>query len=583
MGVPREVTRPLPGAVPFRVMPPAVAFLRERIVGADVGRAGMIALLAAIHLSALGILIWSEEAPDARLAFILAWVGTNLFWLALLRRPLASGTLSLAMLVLLILLSQFKHATVMMTATFVDLMIIDTATVPFLFSVMPGLAWRVALAAAFAFVVFATLWHFDPFRARRRHAAAGSGMCLGALVALSLALPVDREEQFQPREYVSKFVRSASVAAVDLATRGVLEADASIPERLPAGGACGADTKRPHILLVFDESSFDATMLPGVKVPPGYRERFRSYDGKQRSLLVEGAGGPSWYTEYNVLTGLSVRSYGRFSESVTLLATGKVNRGLPRTLQGCGYKTISLYSWFGEFVGARGFQTTTGIQDFRDAEQLHAESNEPDSFYYDHAVRTIAQERRNGPLFVFVYLAANHFAWDYRYHPELLPDWSNAGNIPEIDEYLRRQQMSVHDLAQFKERLAREFPDESFLLVRFGDHQPLFAKEHLEPELDQAQIATRILDYDPRYFTTYYAIEGVNFRPKESSAALDTLDAPFLPLVVLEAAGLPLDASFAEQKRILERCKGLFYPCADGAEARRFNRLLIDAGLIHGF
>jgi hypothetical protein len=45
---------------------------------------------------------------------------------------------------------------------------------------------------------------------------------------------------------------------------------------------------------------------------------------------------------------------------------------------------------------------------------------------------------------------------------------------------------------------------------------------------------------------------------------------------------LPLDASFAEQKRILERCKGLFYACAGGAEARRFNRLLIDAGLIKG-
>ena len=49
---------------------------------------------------------------------------------------------------------------------------------------------------------------------------------------------------------------------------------------------------------------------------------------------------------------------------------------------------------------------------------------------------------------------------------------------------------------------------------------------------------------------------------------------------MLEAAGVPLDASFAEQKRIFQRCNGLFYLCANGAEARRFNRLLIDAGLI---
>jgi hypothetical protein len=52
--------------------------------------------------------------------------------------------------------------------------------------------------------------------------------------------------------------------------------------------------------------------------------------------------------------------------------------------------------------------------------------------------------------------------------------------------------------------------------------------------------------------------------------------------LILEAAGLPLDPSFAEQKKILERCQGMFYRCAGGAEARRFNRLLIEAGLIKG-
>ena len=62
----------------------------------------------------------------------------------------------------------------------------------------------------------------------------------------------------------------------------------------------------------------------------------------------------------------------------------------------------------------------------------------------------------------------------------------------------------------------------------------------------------------------------------------DRLDVAYLPLVIEEAAGVPLDASFAEQKRILQRCNGVFYQCADGAEARRFNRMLMDAGLIAG-
>ncbi len=43
-----------------------------------------------------------------------------------------------------------------------------------------------------------------------------------------------------------------------------------------------------------------------------------------------------------------------------------------------------------------------------------------------------------------------------------------------------------------------------------------------------------------------------------------------------------LDPSFEEQKKIILRCQGLFYACKAGAGARRFNRLLIDAGPIHG-
>jgi hypothetical protein len=45
---------------------------------------------------------------------------------------------------------------------------------------------------------------------------------------------------------------------------------------------------------------------------------------------------------------------------------------------------------------------------------------------------------------------------------------------------------------------------------------------------------------------------------------------------------VPLDAACTEQKKILQRCKGLFFRCNSGAEARRFNGLMIEAGLIKG-
>jgi hypothetical protein len=147
---------------------------------------------------------------------------------------------------------------------------------------------------------------------------------------------------------------------------------------------------------------------------------------------------------------------------------------------------------------------------------------------------------------------------------------------------LRRQALSGRDYASLIDHLKRDFPEESFLLVRYGDHQPDFASFILEPSLDEAGIAQRLTSYDPRYFTTYYAIDTINYQPVHLSSALETIEGPYLPLITQELAGLPLDASFAEQKRIFERCRGQFYACAGGAEARRFNRLLIDAGLIKG-
>jgi hypothetical protein len=90
------------------------------------------------------------------------------------------------------------------------------------------------------------------------------------------------------------------------------------------------------------------------------------------------------------------------------------------------------------------------------------------------------------------------------------------------------------------------------------------------------------MSYDPRYYATYYAIDAVNFEPVKSPTEMETIDGAYLPLVIQEAAGIPLDPSFEEQKKIMLRCNGVFYACKGGAEARRFNRLLIDAGMIKG-
>ncbi|KJC61213.1 phosphoglycerol transferase [Bradyrhizobium sp. LTSPM299] len=560
----------------------SVAALAGGLVAIGIWR---LMAVAAPHLGALILMLRTETDFGARLCFLLTWGILNFLFIALLRRPALSGALSLTLVVVLVLLSRFKHDVVQMTANFVDLMVIDRDTAAFLLTIFPNLRWSIIIAGLVTLPLMYALWWLDPFRIRRLPAAAACLACTAVLSAYAFTWPDEAWRGYYDDGYLSKFARSGVTAVSDFVSYGFMESDASVNDRLkvPLVDACHPAGRRPNIIMIHDESSFDIRAAAGVKVPPGYGSQFKSYDGVERKFLAESNGGPSWFTEYNVLAGLSSRSFGRFAYFVTRIASGRVERGLPLALRRCGYDTLSLYPAFGAFMSARSFQATTGVQRFYDAHDLHAKDVEPDSFFYDKALNLMAEQKTPGaPLFAFVYLAANHFPWETKFRPDLLPSWKRPGNVASVDEYLRRQAMSANDYAGFVAALKKNFPAQPFLIVRYGDHQPEFSPQLLDPELDEAGIGKKLMAYDPRYYATYYAIDAINFEPVKSPAVMDTIDAAYLPLVIQEAAGIPLDPSFEEQKAIMLRCNGMFYSCKDGAEARRFNRMLIDAGTIKG-
>jgi len=172
-------------------------------------------------------------------------------------------------------------------------------------------------------------------------------------------------------------------------------------------------------------------------------------------------------------------------------------------------------------------------------------------------------------LFVLSYMMANHFPWNTPWRRT----WCRTGRTSQ------RQRRWAQDrripaaagneracLQGFVERLKSKFPGEPFLIVRFGDHQPMFSKHVIEAGSGQRVIGRRI---DAAILATSpptTPIDALNFQPADLKAAVSGLDAAYLPLVVLEAAGVPLDATFVEQKRILGRCNGQFYSCANGAK-----------------
>ena len=117
---------------------------------------------------------------------------------------------------------------------------------------------------------------------------------MSALVGLSLSFPTELHEDFVGQDYVSKFARTGVEAIHEFSSHGYLDADASVAENLKAASAtCHPSRRLPNIILLHDESSFDITAAPGIKVP----------DGLSRSFPIAGwqsaqtSGGGHWRTK----------------------------------------------------------------------------------------------------------------------------------------------------------------------------------------------------------------------------------------------------------------------------------------------
>ncbi len=158
---------------------------------ARVGRARFVAIgaIAAIHMAALGVMLWTEHGWFAPVLFLLSWAGLNFFFLLLLPRPGISAALSLLLIATLVTLSHFKFTILWMVINFFDVLIVDSDTVSFLLSIFPDLKTILLIAAAVTIPALIILWRLDVFRVPRLVSLAGVAACSVAVTILSLAVP----------------------------------------------------------------------------------------------------------------------------------------------------------------------------------------------------------------------------------------------------------------------------------------------------------------------------------------------------------------------------------------------------------
>ena len=445
--------------------------------------------------------------------------------------------------------------------------------------------WLLALLAAIAAsaVLAAVAWRFDGTRVRRWQALAAIPVCMMAIWFATLVRGErTHDEMFEVNSRIALFFASWTETSEALWRGRVVEAAATpggAPFQIPA--ACNPASKPPHIILIHEELVAQPSQFPGLRYDKSVDPFFHSHDGKLHRLRVETYGGASWLTEFSVLTGLSAHFSGRLGNFLQQVMAGKVRDTLPQALARCGYRNVALYPMLRIYLGIDRFFTATGIHQILDAKDQRAELPvERDRFYFNNALGALEQHLKTSqqPMFLFVETMAAHGSYDYAYMPEENVPGGGPGTPPRMHEYLRRLAMAKIDYDAMRADLERRFPDERFLIVHYGDHQPTATQPLLGFDKDEP-VDTIMRSGKDEAFITYYVIDGVRYSPPPLPP-VDALDVPYLGAVILEAAGLPLSDVYRERKRLMTLCEGHYRNCAARSEILKFHRRMIDSGLM---
>ena len=524
---------------------------------------------------------WRETIAFAG-AITLTLIGTLTF---ASRRLLFSLGVVAAVVAMIVVAADVKRRYIEMVLHAYDIVFYLTSATTLTFLWVDHKAYLLEIAGAFMATAMLGFYLFraDPTRVSRTLSLAATLLCASVAIWAAHAKGERRNTLFfWDNLYLSSFYSSWSETIETLLQGQLLEASktqSKPPFTIPAD--CHWNERPPHIILIHQESVFPPSNFPALKYDQALDPFFKSFDGKLHPLRVETYGGASWLTEFSVLAGVSTFSFGGMRTFVQSLMQGKIHDTLPQALARCGYHNSVFYPVPKDFVGNGRFYTAVGMPEIFDFKAQGAKRfNERDSFYYGNVLSMMEKEIATSqkPLFTFVITSATHLPYQFTYEPDVNVAGGGPGTDPEMNEFLRRLGMAKMDYDAFRAELGRRFPQERFLIVQYGDHQPVATRTLLGFDQKLSAEDVKMAPDSPGYLT-YYSIDGVNYTPPPMPE-VDTLEIPYLGAVLIDAARLPKSQSYAERLRLMDLCKGRYYTCPQKYEILSFHRRLIDSGLV---
>ncbi|MBN8734952.1 MAG: sulfatase-like hydrolase/transferase [Xanthomonadales bacterium] len=374
------------------------------------------------------------------------------------------------------------------------------------------------------------------------------------------------------QSFVSDFIVSVRNARVHEPSFRL--ADATLDNWNDIAAGASAAPRKPDIVAVLEESTFDPRMLTACTSKLCDARMFHA-DANTIAhgwMNVHTWGGGTWTSEFAFLAGLPHTMFGPAGLYAPFNLAPRIRYTLPRLLDADGYRTVGIYPTDGDFMNGRDAYADYGFDAFHGGQELHLGWGATDAEVFAAFERVFAEEKARAdgkPLFVFVLTLHQHgphmtplhelpAPYDQPLFPgklapgnAALDDWLNLN----LTNYLQRLSMSDAAMTRLETFLRRD--DRPALLLHFGDHQPSFdgaintLAKSVPPQVP-----------DPQY-VTYYMLKGFNLPVRREDYPV--LDIAYLGSLLLDAADLPRNPFFVANTLLRDRCDGHDLDCRNAA------------------
>lgn len=256
----------------------------------------------------------------------------------------------------------------------------------------------------------------------------------------------------------------------------------------------------PNVIFLQMESFIDPTLVKSIKCSkdpvPNFRNLKENYSSGYLTVPSVGAGTAN--TEFEMLTGMSVKFFGPGEYPYKSILTEETCESVPYDLKSIGYSAHAIHNHRGAFYGRNKVFANLGFDTFTSLEYMNHVVKTPKNWAKDFVLTDQifdALESSDNEDFIYTCSVQGHGKYPTEQvieEPEIIVTTAPTEELKWQYEYYVNQ---IHEMDQFIGQLLERLEkyDEKVVLVVYGDHLP--ALEVTEDDMVSGSI-----------FKTQYAI-----------------------------------------------------------------------------